>query len=430
LSTPSTPPDAARLDAAIEELDFLNDVATQVARAESPEAAEQAIITTCVERVGAEQGAIWKMSMAETSPLATVARVFEGGIPGLPLRLNLQILDWIQRQQAPLLTNDVAGDPRLKMGSAGSPAGLRSLLAVPLFYKKQIIGLLAVLNAKQPQGFDESDQRLLSIVGMQCAQIQENARLAKEESKLKELERELDAARAIQHSLLPAVMPQVPGWDLAAAYEPARQVGGDLYHIDRTADALHLAVADVSGKGMPACLYMVNVVTNMRALAAQKLPPADLMTRLNTLLLSTMTDGKFVTLFWASVDPATGVVSYCNGGHNPALVLRANGEVEWHNDGGTLVGLLPDIPFEGGALTLGPGDRFILYSDGVTEAVSPDADFFGDDRLVEAVQAASSTGPASPKALVDAILAAVKAYENGAPAADDKTIVVVSRQAS
>jgi sigma-B regulation protein RsbU (phosphoserine phosphatase) len=421
-------PDSARLDAAIEELEFLNDVATQVARAESPEAAEQAIITTCVERVGAEQGAIWKMSMAETSPLATVARVFEGGIPGLPLRLNLQILDWIQRQQAPLLTNDVAGDPRLKMGPAGGPAGLRSLLAVPLFYKKQIIGLLAVLNAKSPQGFDEADQRLLSIVGMQCAQIQENARLAKEESRLKELERELDAARAIQHSLLPAVMPQVPGWELAAAYEPARQVGGDLYHVDRTPDALHLAVADVSGKGMPACLYMVNVVTNMRALAAQKLPPAELMARLNALLLTTMSDGKFVTLFWASIDPATGAVSYCNGGHNPALVLRANGEVEWHNDGGTLVGLLPDIPFEGGSLTLGPGDTFVLYSDGVTEAVSPTADFFGDDRLVDSVRGAGAGVP-PPTAVVQSILAAVKAHEQGAPAADDKTLVVVSRQA-
>ena len=430
----STPPEAARpesarLDAAIEELDFLNDVAMQVARAESPEAAEQAIIKTCVDRVKAEQGAIWKMSTVETSPLATVARVFEGGIPGLPLRINLQILDWIQRQQAPLLSNDVAGDPRLKMGPAGGPAGLRSLLAVPLFYKKQIIGLLAVLNANSPQGFGEADQRLLSIVGMQCAQIQENARLATEERRLRELERELDAARTIQHSLLPASMPDVPGWEVAAAYEPARQVGGDLYHLEKTADSLHLAVADVSGKGMPACLYMVNVVTNMRALAAQRLGPADLMTRLNKLLLSTMTDGRFVTLFWATVDTASGRVSYCNGGHNPALVLRVSGEIEWHNDGGTLVGLLPDIPFVGGELTLQPGDQFILYSDGVTEAVRGDNDFFGDDRLVEAAVGAFAEGRATPQAMVSAIFSAVLAHEQGAPAADDKTIVVVSRKA-
>ena len=421
-------PDSARLDAAIEELDFLNEVATQITRADSPQAAEQAIITTCVERLKAEQGAIWKLSMTETSPLATVARVFEGGIPGLPLRLNLQILDWIQRQQAPLLSNDVNDDPRLKMGTAKGPEGLKSLLAVPLFYKKQIIGLLAVLNARAPEGFNESDQRMLSIVGMQCAQIQENARLAAEESRLKELERELDAARAIQRSLLPAVMPQVTGWDLAAAYEPARQVGGDLYHIEQTADALHLAVADVAGKGMPACLYMVNVVTNMRALAAQKLAPAELMSRLNALLLSTMTDGRFVTLFWASIDPATGKVCYCNGGHNPALVLRANGDVDWHNDGGTLVGLLADIPYVGGELNLGPGDRLILYSDGVTEALRPDGEFFGDDRLVDAVRGVSTSGPATPAALVSAILAAVIAHEQGAPAADDKTLVVVSRQ--
>ena len=121
-------------------------------------------------------------------------------------------------------------------------------------------------------------------------------------------------------------------------------------------------------------------------------------------------------------------MSYCNGGHNPALVLRANGEVEWHNDGGTLVGLLPETPFEGGSLVLGPGDTFVLYSDGVTEAVSPEADFFGDDRLVEAARAAGPSGSVPPKAVVDKVLAAVKAYEQGAPAADDKTMVVVSRQ--
>jgi len=266
-------------------------------------------------------------------------------------------------------------------------------------------------------------------VGMQCAQIQENARLATEERRLRELERELDAARTIQHSLLPASMPDVPGWEVAAAYEPARQVGGDLYHLEKTDDSLHLAVADVSGKGMPACLYMVNVVTNMRALAAQRLGPADLMTRLNKLLLSTMTDGRFVTLFWATVDTASGRVSYCNGGHNPALVLRVSGEIEWHNDGGTLVGLLPDIPFVGGELTLEPGDQFILYSDGVTEAVRGDNDFFGDDRLVEAAVGAFAEGSATPQAMVSAIFSAVLAHEQGAPAADDKTIVVVSRKA-
>jgi hypothetical protein len=394
VSTPSGA-DPARLDPALEELDFLGLVAQQVSRAESPEVAEQTIIAICVERVKAEQGAIWKMSTAEVSPLATVARVFEGGIPGLPLRLNLMILDWIQRHQAALLSNDIVGDTRLKHGPAGPPPGLKSLLAVPLFYKKQIIGLLAVLNSKSPAGFTEADQRLLSIVGMQCAQIQENARLAAEERRLKELERELDA--------------------------------GDLYHVGQVGNDIHAAVADVSGKGMPACLYMVNVVTNMRALAAQGLAPAVLMARLNALLVSTMAEGKFVTLFWASVDPASGKVCYCNGGHNPGLIVRADGSVEWINEGGTLVGLIPDTPFEPGQATLGPGDRLILYSDGITEAMRPDGDFYGDDRLVEAVRAAGAAGPATPKALVDSILNSVLAHEEGKPPMDDKTLLVVSR---
>lgn len=423
----SAAPGGARLDQAIEDLEFLNQVATVVARAETPAAAEQAIITTCVERLKAEQGAIWRMSTAEMSPLATVARVFEGGIPGLPLRLNLQILDWIQRNQAPLLSNDIVGDARLKHGPQGPPPGLRSLLAVPLFHKKTIIGLLAVLNAKSPAGFTEADQRALAIIGMQCAQLQENARLQAEELRLRELEKELTAARQIQQSLLPAVMPVIEGWEFAGSYEPARQVGGDLYHIDRVGDRVHLAVADVAGKGLAASLYMVNVCSNMRALAAAGLGPAELVSRLNDVLLATVTEGRFVTLFWGTIDLGNSLYRYCNGGHNAALLVHADGSHEWLDAGGTLVGLIPGLTFDSGEKSLAAGDRLILYSDGITEAVAPDGDFFGDERLVECVQAAVARRETAAGQLVKTVLDAVLQHEAGGPAMDDKTILVVAK---
>lgn len=421
------PPGGPRLDQAIEDLEFLNQVATVVARAETPAAAEQAIITTCVERLKAEQGAIWRMSTAELSPLATVARVFEGGIPGLPLRLNLQILDWIQRNQAPLLSNDIVNDPRLKHGPQGAPQGLKSLLAVPLFHKKMIIGLLAVLNAREAQGFTEADQRALAIIGMQCAQLQENARLQAEEVRLRELEKELAAARQIQQSLLPAIMPVVAGWEFAGHYEPARQVGGDLYHVDRVGERVHLAVADVAGKGLPASLYMVNVCSNMRALAASGLAPAELMLRLNEVLLATLTEGRFVTLFWGTLDVSSGLYRYCNGGHNAALLVHADGAHEWLDAGGTLIGLIPGLAFDDGEKILNPGDRLVLYSDGITEAMAPDGDFFGDDRLVEAVRGAMTGDQKNAGQIVKAVLDAVLHHESGGPAMDDKTILVVAR---
>jgi serine phosphatase RsbU (regulator of sigma subunit) len=416
-----------RLKQAVEELNFLNEVALKVGRAGSAEEAEKAIITTCVERLKAEQGALWKMNTEEVSPLATVARVFEGGIPGLPVRLNLQILDWIQRQQAPLLSNDLASDTRFKHGPQGPPSGLRSILAVPLFHHNVIMGLLAVVNSRSPGGFTEDDQRLLGIIGIQCAQLLENARLATEERHLHELQKELDAARQIQRSLLPAVMPVVAGYDFAGWYEPARQVGGDLYHAERTDDEVHLAVADVSGKGLPACLYMVNVVSNMRALAAQAPAPSALLAQLNKTLITTMTFGRFVTLFFASLNVKNDRITYSNGGHNPALLVRRSLEVEWLNEGGTLLGLLPDVPFESGEATLNPGDRLILYSDGVTEAMGPDSEMFGEDRLMDAVREVLSSGRSDPTSIVQSVLDAVRRHEAGGPAMDDKTVLVVGR---
>ncbi len=431
MSSPEGPTpenDSLRLKNAMEELEFLNDVALRVGRAESAEDAEKAIISTCVERTKAEQGAIWRMSTAEVSPLHTVARVFEGGIPGLPVRLNLQILDWIQRQQSPLLSNDVVIDTRFKHGPKGPPEGLRSILAVPLFHhNKNIIGLLAVLNSKQPGGFTESDQRLLRIIGIQCAQLQENARLAAEERKLQELEKELEAARQIQTSLLPSSMPVVDGYEFAGWYEPARQVGGDLYHADRSGSDVHLAVADVSGKGLPACLYMVNVVSNMRALAATIPDPAQLLTRLNATLVTTMTFGRFVTLFWVTLRPGDGSLIYCNGGHNPAVLVRASGETEWMMSGGTLLGLIPGLEFEAGEARLEPGDRLVLYSDGVTEAMAPNNEMFGDDRLLETLREAQTGGAREPEKMVAAVLEAVRKHEAGGPAMDDKTVLVVGR---
>ena len=124
----------------------------------------------------AEQGAMWRMAGAAGDPLKTVHRVFEGGIPGLPIRLNLKILSWISAKSASLLSNDVAADPRFDHGKDGPPKGLTSILAVPLFQARADHRVLAVVNSRRPGGFTESDRRLLGIIGIQCAQLLEKAR--------------------------------------------------------------------------------------------------------------------------------------------------------------------------------------------------------------------------------------------------------------
>lgn len=425
---PSPDSDSTRLKEAVEELEFLNEVAARIGRATSTQEEENAIISSCVEKLAAEQGAMWRMAGAAGDPLKTVHRVFEGGIPGLPIRLNLKILSWISTNSASLLSNDVASDPRFDHGTAGPPQGLRSILAVPLFQHGQITGLLALVNSRRPGGFTESDRRLLGIIGIQCAQLLEKARQEKEEERLRALEKDLEMARMIQRSLLPATLPVAAGWSFAGWYEPAQQVGGDLYYAAQQGDEIHLAVADVTGKGMPACLFMVNLLANMRAQAQAGIDPAALLVGLNRTLILTMTPGMFVTLFWVSLDVSTGRLRYCNGGHNPALVLRAGGEVEWLAEGGTILGMIPDLPYGCGEAVLNPGDRLVLYSDGVTEAMNGGGDQFDEAGLAELVRARCRSGNLDPAELIQEILVGVRTHEGGLPAGDDKTLLVTARR--
>lgn len=423
-STDDSATDSTRLKEAVEELDFLNEVARRVGQAGSIQAEEAAIISACVERLTAEQGAMWRMAGAAGDPLKTVHRVFEGGIPGLPIRLNLKILSWISANSASLLSNDVAADPRFDHGKDGPPKGLTSILAVPLFQHGQITGLLALVNSRRPGGFTESDRRLLGIIGIQCAQLLEKARQEKEEERLRALEKDLEMARMIQRSLLPAALPVAPGYAFGGWYEPAQQVGGDLYYAAQQGHEVHLAVADVTGKGMPACLFMVSLLANIRAQAGAGVDPAVLMAGLNRTLLLTMTPGMFITMFWASLDVTTGVLRYSNGGHNPGLLLRAGGEAEWLTEGGTILGMLQGLPYACGETVMHPGDRLVLYSDGVTEAMNGGGELFDEEGLL---RVALTAGGQPPAELIQTVLAAVKAHEGGLPPGDDKTLLVTAR---
>jgi hypothetical protein len=418
-STDDSATDSTRLKEAVEELDFLNEVARRVGQAGSIQAEEAAIISACVERLTAEQGAMWRMAGAAGDPLKTVHRVFEGGIPGLPIRLNLKILSWISANSASLLSNDVAADPRFDHGKDGPPKGLTSILAVPLFQHGQITGLLALVNSRRPGGFTESDRRLLGIIGIQCAQLLEKARQEKEEERLRALEKDLEMARMI-------------------SVAPARRVAGGaglcwrLYDRRRSAatsttprQATVRAVADVTGKGMPACLFMVSLLANIRAQAGAGVDPAVLMAGLNLTLLLTMTPGMFITMFWASLDVTTGVLRYSNGGHNPGLLLRAGGEAEWLTEGGTILGMLQGLPYACGETVMHPGDRLVLYSDGVTEAMNGGGELFDEEGLL---RVALTAGGQPPAELIQTVLAAVKAHEGGLPPGDDKTLLITARE--
>lgn len=293
------------------------------------------------------------------------------------------------------------------------------------------LGLLLV-NTITPRSFLDSEAELLGLLASQLAQMIDRERLNQEALARQRLERELDLAREIQASFLPDCCPFVPGLQIEAFYRAARQVGGDFYDFielppatSGSAPRLGVIIADVTDKGVPAALFMALSRTLIRASAIDGRPPVAVLQRANRLILADSRAGLFVTCFYAQIDPATGQIAFANGGHNyPLLYRRAAGKVIPLAAQGIVLGIIPDPHFAPGELALEPGDVLLFYTDGITEAMNPERELFGDDRLAAVLRA---THHQTPAAIVAAVLAAVNAFAGDAPQADDMTMVVIKR---
>jgi serine phosphatase RsbU (regulator of sigma subunit) len=253
------------------------------------------------------------------------------------------------------------------------------------------------------------------------------ARAREMEKDQQRIEDELDVARRIQERLLPAGAPRVKGLEIAGFYDPAREIGGDYYdHIALDVHRVLLVIADVSGKSVPAALIMAGF---RAALVSQNLSKTDmpaLAGRLNGFLNESLDPGKFVTAFLAIVDGASGEVVYVNAGHNPPVLLRADGRHEKLEHGGTILGIMPGSHYERGETTLSPGDMLVLYTDGVTEATSESSELWGDERLILTLRARFSE---ACDALVRSIAHEVRAFEGDRGPTDDVTLIAVRRTA-
>ena len=234
--------------------------------------------------------------------------------------------------------------------------------------------------------------------------------------------REWTEARAIQQALLPSALPVLAGVDLAARWEPASGFGGDYYDVMPIGDdAVAVCIADVCGKGLPAALLMSNVQATTRAFMTPGVAPEDAVAAINRALCQHVALGRFVTLFVSLYDLRTRTLRFCNAGHNPPVVVHADGRVVRLSEGGLVAGAFDTARYEGGAIELEPGDRVCLFTDGLPEACTPSGAEFGDERLVEAVVAARANDAA---AIVDALFREVQATVDG-PCQDDATAVVL-----
>ena len=200
-------------------------------------------------------------------------------------------------------------------------------------------------------------------------------------------QREFEEARLIQRGLLPTTLPQIPGLDLASSWQPANGVGGDCFDaLPFGTAAIGLSVADVAGKGVPAALLMSNLQAAVRAFAQDGALPSAVCASVNRLLCRNMAAGRFVTFCYARIDVAAGRLTYANAGHNPPLLIRPDGAVELLAPGGTVLGVFMESTYEPGEFAIGPGDRLVFYTDGITESRNAAGDEYGEERLVDAAR--------------------------------------------
>jgi sigma-B regulation protein RsbU (phosphoserine phosphatase) len=313
---------------------------------------------------------------------------------------------------------DVSKDPRYVLVNPET----RSELATPLIYRGRVIGVVD-LESAQLNYFTEEHVRIFSTLAPQIAIAIENARLyervARSEARL---ELDLQRAQEIQMHLMPGTAPIIPGLEVALRFHPARELGGDLYDFLTYGKERHvLAVGDVSGKGAPAALYGAMASGILRSLAPQKLSPPNLLRRLNQVLLERKIEGHFITLAYAIWEPRTQMLRLANAGMPLPLLVR-KGQCRPIRAEGIPLGLLEHAQYQEVSMRLESGDLFAMFSDGIVEAANNKYEEFGPRRLENVLRQNSHR---SPQEIIDTLFEEVQKFEQGRPARDDQTIVLI-----
>jgi serine phosphatase RsbU (regulator of sigma subunit)/pSer/pThr/pTyr-binding forkhead associated (FHA) protein len=344
---------------------------------------------------------------------------------GQPVSISRTVTDRVVKMKESVLTSDALLDDRFKEGHSVAAQHIRSVMCVPLWNNREVIGVLYVDNLHWAGLFGEANLRLLAQLANVAAVKIENNRLFQQALAAQSLEKELRRAAEIQRRLLPAEEVSIPGYRVFGRSVPCRAVGGDYFdYLDQAAGRRGFALGDVAGKGLPAALTMCALQASLHALADLSLSPADLMVRLNVLVKRHIPENRFVTFFWGVIDLQDHALAYVNGGHNPPILLRASGEAETLAITGAPLGVLDDARFETGRTTLGPGDLLVGYSDGVTEETGPGEEEFGEARLLQIVREARDRPPA---VIGQRILDALDQYCAGGVRRDDTTLLILQR---
>ncbi len=430
---PSPTTDASRLAA---ELRFLTELARVLASTTELQVILDWIVGATTDLLAAEEGSLRLQGGDDNaSGLFTVVRRGGrgSGSASWPPFVSFTVMGHLESASS-LATPDLRTDPRFP-ALARAPENLRAALAVPLVVEDRRIGFLAVTETRPGRTWSAGDVQLLATVASHSAVAIEQARLRAEaeakrefEARTRRLEEELDRARDTQRALVPDAPLAVGARRVAGRVEPARAVGGDAFdHFALDGGRFAFAIADVSGKGVPAALLIASTIASLRAICNGRRPVEDAIASLNRSVRRHAPPGHYVTLFYAEFDPAGGALEYVNAGHTPALVRRAGGSVERLETGGIALGFLEDWRYERGRTALAAGDALLGYSDGISEARGPSGDEFGFERLERLW---SACGASEAGRALAAVFDELARFRAGADPHDDTTAIVLSAESA
>ena len=379
------------------------------------------ILAVARQELGVERGTLYFVDEARQEIWAK----FADGAGEIRLPIGRGLAGSVAATGEPVILHDAYADPRFDSSTdLRSGYRTRSMLCVPIRIRGgKTVGVLQLLN-KMKGSFGEADLRFLDAISDHMAIAIDNARLHLDLIEKNRMERELQLGREIQSRLLPAPPSDVARTALAAMSLPCYEVGGDYYDFIELPDGdIGLAIGDVSGKGVAAALIMSSMQAALRIAAPIESDLERLVARLNGLLYRMARGRKYVTFFFGRFNPKSGELRYVNAGHNPPFVI--NGDLVTRlASTGKPIGLLPDIPFEERTVNIPPGASLVLYTDGLNEAANSAEEEFGNERLESLVlETSADVTEEMPRRILDAITA----FEAGAHATDDKTIVVVRR---
>lgn len=406
----------------IDKLRMLLDITSKISRSLDLQEVLNLVMDTLDSLIPYDAAGIFVLQCVGDEPCTFKAEAVRGydidELSELHLKLGEGFIGSVAVSGKPIISHDVREDPVY----VNARDRTRSEMVAPIISNDEVIGVFD-LESDELNAYSDDDLQVLTLLASQVAIIIEKVMLHEQLIEKKRLQGQLEVARQVQLELLPASDPELEGFDISAYNFPTEEVSGDYYDWVRIYDdQIGLVIADVAGKGIPAALLMVFLRASLRAATHIGYATHISMAKVNFLLWESIERNQFITAFYGILDASNRTLHYSNAGHNPPLLIDAQGAARFIEWGEQPLGMFRDTRYHEHYHTFRPGEVLVLYTDGVTEALSPNGEEFGRDRLITAVKSGSTL---SARELIASMQRHVLQWTDGVGLTDDATFFVI-----